>query len=256
MKLTTSFFALCVLLFVCCLFTCSGCAVDNEFLAKMPLFEAKSDRIPGLQPSYERKKVIREKGSKGEKAPENEKEILLAQLMTEYRTSPDTDMRRETVDAMAKIHHPKRDEYMKEVLEDRDPFVRISVIDAVEKPYNVQFTPLLIDRMKADNNKDVRLAAMRVLGNHYAVKKAAKSVNNSGQHKQLVQEFGNALYDKIPAIRYEAMLSLHKITAEDYGKDINRWIQYVSYTKGEAKEKPKERTFAEKLPAVSLPMLK
>ncbi|GHT37379.1 hypothetical protein FACS189427_10250 [Planctomycetales bacterium] len=247
----------------------SGCAVDNEFLAKIPLFEAKSDRIPGLQPSYERKKVIREKGIKGEKAPDSEKEVLLAQLMTEYRTSPDTDMRREAVDAMAKIHHPKRDEYMKEALEDRDPFIRISVIEAAGKKtagakFNVQFTPLLIDRMKADSDKDVRISAMKVLSEQYQITRttyiasAAGSVDkeNSEQRNQLVQEFGNALYDKVPAIRYEAMASLHKITAEDYGKDINRWTQYVQYSKGESKEKPKERTFAEKLPAVSLPMFK
>jgi len=253
MKPAIHFSILCLLLVIN-----SGCAVDNEFLAKMPLFEAKSDRIPNLQPSHERKKVIREKGNRGEKAPAEEKEILLAQLMTEYRTSPDTDMRREAVDAMAKILHPKRDEYMKEVLEDGDPFVRISVIEAFEKSYNQEFTPLLIDRMKADKDKDVRLAAIRVLGNQYAVKQSllyTSAHDGATVHEQLVPAFGSALYDKVPAVRYEAMVSLRKITGEDYGKDINRWMQYVQYKKGES-EKPKERTFAEKLPTVALPMFK
>jgi len=120
-----------ILWFGLLLFGCVGCATDNAFLAKVPLFEARNDKIPGLMSPKERKKLIQEKGEKGAKAPEGEKEILVAQLMVEYRTSPDQNMRREAVDAMAKIPHPKRDSYMKEMLKDDDPFIRISVLETV-----------------------------------------------------------------------------------------------------------------------------
>ncbi|MDR0337298.1 MAG: hypothetical protein LBI18_09430, partial [Planctomycetaceae bacterium] len=72
----------------------------------------------------------------------------------------------------------------------------------------------------------------------------------------IVQALGEALYDKVPAVRYEAMQSLHKITGKDYGNDINRWIQYVQYQKGETEKVPAERSFAEKLPTIQLPMFK
>lgn len=237
------------------LFLNSGCAVDNEFMAKMPLFEAKSDRIPGLMPATERKKMIRTKGEKGAKAPEQEKEIIVAQLMVEYRTSPDPNMRREAVDAMAKIPHAKRDEYMKEILKDQDPFVRLSALEAVGESFNgsqKELVAIMIEHLKTDRDKDVRLAAARLLGPIGQTQ--LKGGNELTQN--IVAALGEALYDKVPAIRYEAMQSLAKTTAKDYGKDINRWIQYVQYTKGETAEQPKERTFAEKLPTIHLPMFK
>jgi hypothetical protein len=242
------------------LFSTSGCAVDNEFIAKLPLFEAKSDKIPGLEPPYKRQKLIQLKGQKGATASDSEKEILVAQLMVEYRTSPDPNMRREAVDAMAKIPHPKRDQYMKEILTDSDPFVRLSALEALGKTYNgtrKELAQLLIETSKRDTDKDIRLAAIRFLA-HSFPKPEGKNVAKIPDEIEtmIVQALGEALYDKVPAVRYEAMQSLHKITGKDYGNDINRWIQYVQYQKGETDTLPNERSFAEKLPSVQLPMFK
>lgn len=237
----------------------SGCAVDNEFLAKMPLFEAKSDRIPGLLPPLERAKLIRAKGEKGAKAPDSEKEILVAQLMVEYRTSPDSNMRRESVDAMAKIPHPKRDEYMKEILKDQDPFVRISALEAVGKSYNgsqQELATILIDHLRHDPDKDVRIAGARQLATALPWKAGKGETVPEELRRRCVAALGETLYDKTTVIRYESMQALRVVTGKDYGSDINRWTQYVRYTKGEEPELPKERTFAEKLPSIHLPMLK
>ncbi|MDR2756034.1 MAG: HEAT repeat domain-containing protein [Planctomycetaceae bacterium] len=243
------------------LFVTSGCAVDNEFIAKLPLFEAKSDKIPGLESPLQRKKVIQLKGQRGAAASDFEKEILVAQLMVEYRTSPDPNMRREAVDAMAKIPHPKRDQYMKEILADSDPFVRISALEALGKTYNgtkKELALLLIENLKKDTDKDVRLTAIRLLAQSFP-KPSAKTPDETITNEidtLIVQVLGEALYDKVPAVRYETMQSLHKITGKDYGNDINRWIQYIQYQKGEAEKLPNERSFAEKIPAVQLPMFK
>ncbi|MDR1964660.1 MAG: HEAT repeat domain-containing protein [Planctomycetaceae bacterium] len=250
------------------LFVTSGCAVDNEFLAKMPLFEAKSDKIPGLEPPLQRKKLIRLKGQKGATVSDTEKEILVAQLMFEYRTSPDPNMRRESVDAMAKIPHPKGLQYLKEILTDSDPFVRLSALEALGK--NNYFrteegASFLIEFSKQDPDKDLRVASIRILGDCYSEKKTKSTVYKSVTldkgifeklRERVILVLGEALYDKVPAVRYEAMQSLHKVTGKDYGNDINRWIQYVQYQKGESLETPKERSFTEKLPAVQLPMFK
>jgi HEAT repeat protein len=236
----------------------TGCAVDNEFLAKMPLFEARSDKIPGLDPPYERKKQIRLKGEKGATAPDAEKEVIVAQLIVEYQTSPDPNMRREAVDALAKIPYSKRDQFMKEILKDDVPFVRLSAMEALDKTFNGQkeeLAEVLIDHLKTDADKDVRLAAVRVLGNITAANKKGEPASE-GLRNHILNTLGDALYDKVPAIRYESMQSLHKITGKDYGNDINRWIQYVRYTKGEISDVPAERSFSEKMPKLELPMLK
>jgi hypothetical protein len=247
------------------LFVTPGCAVDNEHFAKLPLFEAKSDKIPGLQPPYERKKEIRLKGEKGTTIPDAEKEILVAQLMVEYRTSPDPNMRREAVDALAKIPHPKRDQYMKEILKDDDPFVRLSALEGIGNTFsgsNAELTSIFIEHSKQDSDKDVRLASVRILGSSCSVEKKKEKKKNSSEplspelRNTIIFALGEALYDKVPAIRYESMQSLRQVTGKDYGNDINRWTQYVQYTKGANSEQPKERTFAEKLPSIQLPMFK
>jgi len=232
----------------------SGCAVENQYIAKLPLFSAKSDRIPGLDPPHERTKLIREKGKKGETASEEEREILVAQLVHEYQTSPDPNMRRESVDALAKIPHPQRDRFLQEILQDSNPFVRLSALESLSNTYSgdpVDLQTLLISRMKTDPDKDVRLAAVRILGDI-----TPQDKGGGGRNSLIVSELGNLLHDRVPAIRAEAMQSLHKVTGKDYGSDINRWLQYMRYLQGEVPNLPAERTFSEKLPTVSLPMFK
>ena len=269
----------------------SGCAVENEHLAKLPLFDPKTDKIPGLDSPHQRKEIIQKKGAKGATASESEKEILVAQLMYEYQTSPDPNMRREAVDALAKIPHLQRDRFLQEILQDENPFVRLSALEALGKIYSgrkEELTTLLIDRMKTDPDKDVRLSTVRILGDTWqgslgkfnktgwafdvAYRSDTKSLpteSSSTEYRltdddihegktlrEVILELGNLLHDKVPAIRYEAMQSLQKITKQDYGNDINRWVEYMRYVKGEIPNPPSERAFNEKMPSIALPMFK
>ena len=232
----------------------SGCAVENQYLAKLPLFEAKSDKIPGLDSPHERKKIIQEKGKMGATANESDREILVAQLVHEYQTCPDPNMRREAVDALEKIPHPDRDRHLQNILrQDDNPFVRLSSLEALGKTYSGQQEELiavLIDRIKTDPDKDVRLRSVRILG------QVTPKDTRDDLNRTVVLELGHLLQDKIPAVRYETMQSLQKVSGKDYGNDINRWLQYIRYTNGEVPDLPPERTMAEKMPSVALPMFK
>jgi hypothetical protein len=231
----------------------TGCATENEHLAKLPLFEAKSDRIPGLQSPRDRVKQIRLKGEKGAKAKDEEKEILVAQLMVEYRTCPDMNMRREAVDALAKIKHSKRDEYMLEILKDSDALVRIAALEAIGTSFEGgtgQLAAFLIDKMQHDTDKDVRLTAVRLLGQKFPY-----AFKERPEHITVERSLCEMLNDKVPAVRYETMQSLHRVTGKDYGNNINRWLEYAQ-SKTLSAEPPKERTWAEKIPRPQLPMLK
>ena len=249
----------------------SGCAVENQYLAKLPFFEARSDKIPGLDSPHQRKKDIREKGKKGASADASEREILVAQLQYEYQTCPDPNMRREAVDALAQIPHSDRDQYLREILQDDNPFVRLSALEALGKTYSgnkEDLVALLIDQMKADPDKDVRLRSVQILGDvcpkmdqnfkdpSGLVKIGNKPPLRQEANESAVAELSNLLHDKVPAIRYEAMGALRKITGKDYGYDINRWLQYVRYQNGEVPDLPSERSLTEKMPSVALPMFK
>ncbi len=84
---------------ICPFVLTAGCATDNDFLSQLPGFEARSDNIPGLATPLQRKNQIREKAKKGKSVPDHEREIMLGQLLAEYRDSPDQNIRRETVEA-------------------------------------------------------------------------------------------------------------------------------------------------------------
>jgi len=233
-----------------------GCAVDNQYLARLPLFEARSDRIPGLDPPHERRKIIREKGTRGATASEASREILVAQLVHEYQTSPDPNMRREAVDALAKIPHPQRDRFLREILQDPNPFVRLSALEALGNTYSggpENLQKLLIDRLRTDTDQDVRVAAVRILGE---VTPKSSARDNRDRACLSVLELGNLLNDRVPAVRFAAMQSLRTITGLDYGHDINRWLHYIRYVNGEVPNLPAERTFTERLPTIVLPMFR
>ena len=235
----------------------SGCAVDNQHIAKLPLFEARSDQIPGLDSPHVRKNLIREKGKIGATASEPDREILVAQLVHEYQTSPDPNMRRTAVDALAKIPHAQRDRFLQEILQDPNPFVRLSAMEALSNTYSgdpADLQMLLINQMKTDSDQDVRVAAVRILGDVAPQDKLKGKINE--RNRSAVSELGNLLNDRVPAVRYMAMRSLRKITDMDYGYDINRWLQYLRYVDGEVPDLPDERTFTEKLPTIALPMFK
>ena len=232
----------------------SGCAVENQNLAKLPLFTAKSDVIPGLDSPHQRKKIIQEKGKMGATASESDREILSAQLVHEYQTCPDPNMRREAVDALAKIPHPDRDRHLQNILrQDDNPFVRRSALEALGKTYSGReedLVSLLVDQMKTDPDKDVRVRSVQILG------QVGPKDTRSDLNRTVVLELGNLLQDKIPAVRYESMQSLQKVTGKDYGNDINRWLQYIRYIRGEVPDQPSERTMSEKVPSIALPMFK
>ncbi|MDR2346601.1 MAG: HEAT repeat domain-containing protein [Planctomycetaceae bacterium] len=234
------------------LITSSCRSTDIEFLAKTSIIPAYSDKIPGLDSPHDRRNLIREKGIEGAKknTPEEEREILFAQLLEEYSTSPDPNMRREAVDAMANIPYPNKEKIMLEILKDDNILIRISAIESLGKIYNGEkenIADKLINQIYTDSDKDVRIAAIRQLG---------KKINDSQLNKKITLALGKLLHDKILAIRYETMESLGKISGKDYGKDINRWIKYIQNIDGESTELPKERTWIEKLPTIHLPILR
>jgi hypothetical protein len=42
----------------------------------------------------------------------------------------------------------------------------------------------------------------------------------------------------------------------DYVSDINRWLRFIEYVKGETPGLPDERSLLEKMPNIALPMFK
>ena len=71
----------------------------------------------------------------------------------------------------------------------------------------------LSEALRGDVDADVRLAAAKALG----------ETKNTAATAAL----GEALNDSDPAMQYQGVLALQKVTGKDLGDDVNRWQQYV-----------------------------
>ena len=223
----------------------SGCATDNEFLLKHKccLFSRRSDKIPGLVSPRERAEMIRDKAAKVREASLQDRNVVVAQLVHEYRISMDPNIRWEAVKALEMIPHPDRVDNLKLAMSDEDVNVRIAACRGLVK--NLQVNQGLPKEMEHtlrhvilnDSDRDVRVAAIQCLT------KAGRRCE-----PETLALLEQCLHDRTAAVRYAATGTLATCTGRDFGPNVDRWLQYFQNQRGEAVPAPRERTFAEKLP--------
>lgn len=200
---------------------CGGCATDNEFLLKCPFNSRRSDKIPGLMPPRERMALIREKANKAVTASEADRDIVVAQLMLEYRASTDQNLRRESIGAIAKIPHPDREENLKLALSDESFYVRITACRglvrnvATNQGLNPGTEFILRDLILEDPDKDVKITAIQAL---------CKAGRKCEPETLTVLE--SCLHDKNLSIRHEAMKTLAVCTGKNFGQNHEKWLAY------------------------------
>ncbi len=221
-----------------------GCATDNEFIQKHScLFPRRSDKIPGLVPPRERAELIRKKAENAREASLQERNIAVAQLVHEYNTSTDPNLRLEAVKALAMIPHPDRIDNLKLAITDGNVDVRIAACRGLVKntqtnqglPKDMEHTFRYVIQNDAD--KDVRIAAIQCLT------KAGRKCE-----PETLTILEQCLNDRVSAVRYAATGTLTTCTGKDFGPDVERWLRYFQSQRGEAVPAPKERSLAEKLP--------
>ncbi|MGL6197209.1 MAG: HEAT repeat domain-containing protein [Thermoguttaceae bacterium] len=229
-----------------------GCATNNEYLIKHScFFTRKSDKIPGLIPPNERAKIIREKAERAQNASERERELVIAQLVTEYKSSSDPNMRREAVAAIAKIPHPSKVDNLKMALSDENVYVRITACRGLVRnaDKNQGISPdtehTLRHIVMSDIDKDVRIAAIQ-------------SLSKAGQKCQpeTMELLEKCLSDRDLAIRYETTNTLHVCTGKDYGNNVDNWLAYFENHRNGSGAMPKERGLADKLPKPEWTMIR
>ncbi len=117
-----------------------GCATpfystDNKILLHFPGAARRSDQIPGVLRPWERIKLIEEKGEKGAKAPVEEKDVLLLQLSEEFEKSASPNIRRSSIEAIAKISrnypNPVAENIFRIALEDNELNIAVSAADGL-----------------------------------------------------------------------------------------------------------------------------
>ena len=256
-----------------------GCATpfystDNKILLHFPGAARRSDQIPGVLRPWERIKLIEEKGKKGAKAPVEEKDVLLLQISQEFEKSDSPNVRRASVEAIAKIsrnyQNPVAENIFRIALEDNELNIAVSAADglgvyALDVKDGAEESRRLAVELLADKYK--RLPFSIAAGSEEENKRRkdlrAAILRNLAYFQEsdspLVFETlelgltGEKLDDGV--LQDAAMRALAEITGEKYGLDAERWVQFLQYRRGES-SKPSELSITDRAPKIDTALLK
>jgi len=99
-------------------------------------------------------------------------------------------------------------------LDDPDAMVRVAACDAWAEIGGAEAVRHLANRYRSDEDIDVRLHALRKLG-------------DLGD-EQAVPVLAEALEAADPAVQYRAVAALKEVTGEDFGNDVNVWREWAA----------------------------
>ena len=190
----------------------SGCSNRTTWPAWMP-GSIQLDQVPGVAPPSERVNSLREEAKNAEKMDLAEKEQAARDLAGEIRKEEDPILRTEILRTLSVIGGPTADSVLRLAISDPDADVRAVVCGLWGKREGPETVKLLSGVLASDSDKDVRMAAARSLGKTH--------------DKAAIAALGGALDDSDPAMQYTAVNSLHDVTGQDLGNDVDRWRQYV-----------------------------
>ena len=110
----------------------------------------------------------------------------------------------------------------KGALEDPDERVRTEACRVWSKRGGDEAVELLATRFRTDAELDVRLQALRMLGEL--------------KDKDAIPVLARALEDGDPAVQYRAVSSLKQVSGRDLGNDVNAWREWTADPNGKAGE--------------------
>ncbi len=126
------------------------------------------------------------------------------------------------LETVAEFETPSAVAICKGGLEDPDPRVRMAACTVWRTRGGPEAVELLATRYRSDQEIDVRLRALRELG-------------QLGD-QQAIPVLAKALEDSDPAVQYRAVAALKKVSGRDLGDDVNKWREWAADPAGSAAE--------------------
>lgn len=192
----------------------AGCAEMDLVPSWMPFQDQPDEDLAGIPSPHEKIERLRKLGGSAGWANQQQKQQTSVELARSLAAEEDPTIRLEIVRALGEYPGAESDSVLEAALSDPDADVRAAACEAWGKRGDARAARLLSGILGGDIDKDVRLAAARALGR--------------SKDPTAVAALGTALEDKDPAMQYRAVLSLRRLTGQDFGNDVNRWRQYVN----------------------------
>lgn len=195
------------------------------------LFVGCASLAPAWTPFPDQKKLSREQAAYGTTADQRMKS-LAAEAKAAKAGSPqqqaeftrglagrvleehDPRVRARIVETAADFDTPAGAAVCRGGLEDPEPRVRMTACAAWGKRGGPEAVKMLAARFQADGDLDVRLRALRELG-------------NLGDGAA-IPALARALEDPDPAVQYRAVAALKKVSGRDLGDDVNKWRAWAA----------------------------
>jgi HEAT repeat protein len=193
------------------------------------IFGKPSDDVAGILHPQERITAIRKMADDARGNPQAEQQ-LLERMIVLYPQEKDPIIRCELVKAVSHMQSVHSFALLKDASKDGNLYVRIEACEALRKLPGPEATAALAEVLGSDVEADVRLTAVRALGERRDPKAMAA--------------LGAALEDRDPSMQYRVVQSLRQTAPQDLGDDVERWRYYV---RGETPPPPKPVSIADRV---------
>lgn len=154
------------------------------------------------------------KQANGKDTPEQQQ--LVGTLARQLQSEPDPLVRDATIKAVARFKTPLAAQVLQAGLNDPDPIVRRRACREIGRRGDGAQAQALAAVVRADDDLDVRIEAVRALG----------SINAPETTTALVA----ALESDDPAVQFAGVESMRRVSGKDLGGDVRA---YLAYAKGE-----------------------
>lgn len=141
----------------------------------------------------------------------------------------DARVRSAMLEAVVNLQTPLATAVCTGALQDPDPRVRMAACSAWATRGGPGAVELLAARYQTDTELDVRLRALRCLG----------ELGDAAA----VPVLAKALEDSDPAVQYRAVGALKKVSGRDLGDDVNKWREWAADPEGSSAEWSIAETF-------------
>lgn len=188
----------------------SGCAAWSPWTSKEK--SARNAELYGPT-ANQRIKTLQEqaKAARGDSQQQVEfTQELIGKVLEEH----DARVRCEMVAVAAEFDTASSLAICKGALQDPDERVRMKACDIWRKRGGEEAVQLLANRYRTDRELDVRLRALRMLGEL--------------EDKSAIPVLAEALENPDPAVQYRAVAALKQVSGRDLGDDVNKWREWAA----------------------------
>ncbi len=175
--------------------------------------EPFTDQVPGVSTPKQRREALRQLSARASLAGPEEKQRIADGLAQAYRQEEDASLRAEIVRTLAQYPTQTTMQMFRQAVTDPEAEVRIAACEALARLDAPEAVELLASLVRGDMDPDVRLAAVRALG--------------QSKDQRAKEALKYALIHGDPALQRRAMLALKELTGQDFGGNAKKWLEYL-----------------------------